>query len=122
MKMEKRLKKLKIEDYIWIIYFFIAAFALLSNHYERDFILNKNFSAYKKEKTINVTIFFVALFIYLYFVLNFMDDLEDIEHNLNNPKYRNKLLQLIAAILFLVGGIIYLYLEITTDEMGDIAI
>ncbi len=120
MEILNRLKQLRNEDFIWIIYFFIAAFALLSNVFERDFVLTKNSNSFKKSKTINVIIFFVAFFIYLYFVLLFTSNLNNMERNFNNAKYRNTFLQLIAALLFLVGGAIYLMQEILTNEVDEI--
>ena len=120
MEILNRLKQLRNEDFIWIIYFFIATFALLSNVLERDFVLTKNSNSFKKSKTINVIIFFVAFFIYLYFVLLFTSNLNNMERNFNNAKYRNTFLQLIAAILFLVGGAIYLMQEILTNEVDEI--
>ena len=120
MEILNRLKQLRNEDFIWIIYFFIAAFALLSNVFERDFVLTKNSNSFKKSKTINVIIFFVAFFIYLYFVLLFTSNLNNMEKNFNNAKYRNTFLQLIAALLFLVGGAIYLMQEILTNEVDEI--
>ena len=120
MEILNRLKQLRNEDFIWIIYFFIAAFALLSNVFERDFVLTKNSNSFKKSKTINVIIFFVAFFIYLYFVLLFTSNLNNMERNFNNAKYRNTFLQLIAALLFLVGGSIYLMQEILTNEVDEI--
>ena len=120
MEILNRLKQLRNEDFIWIIYFFIATFALLSNVFERDFVLTKNSNSFKKSKTINVIIFFVAFFIYLYFVLLFTSNLNNMERNFNNAKYRNTFLQLIAALLFLVGGAIYLMQEILTNEVDEI--
>ena len=114
------LKRLKKEDFIWIIYFFIAAFAIFSNKLERDYVLNKNSVAYKKSKTINIILFLVAFFIYLYFVLLFTQDLNNMEKNFNNEKYRNTFLQLIAALLFLIGGIIYLVEAISERDIEEI--
>ena len=57
-----RLKRLKNEDFIWIIYFFIAAFAIFSNKLEREYVLNNSNVAYKKSKTINIILFLVAFF------------------------------------------------------------
>lgn len=117
----KKLKQLKTEDFIWIIYFFIAAFAILSNNYERKYLLNKqNIEAYKKEKTINITVFIVVFFIYLYFVLLISQDLNSIEKNFNNPNYRNTFLKLIASLLFLVGGAIFIFQEINSNELDEI--
>ena len=120
MEILNRLKQLRNEDFIWIIYFFIAAFALLSNVFERDFVLTKNSNSFKKSKTINVIIFFVAFFIYLYFVLLFTSNLNNMERNFNNTKYRNTFLQLIAALLFVIGGAIYLVQEASTNELDEI--
>lgn len=120
MDILNRLKTLRTEDFIWITYFFIAAFAIFSNAFERDYVKTNNISSYKKSKTINIIIFFVAFFIYLYFVLLFTTELNNMEKNFNNKKYRNTFLQLIAAILFLIGGAIYLFQEISSYDVDEI--
>lgn len=120
---EKKLKRLKNEDLIWIIYFFIVVFALYSNKLDRDYLLKKDKDAYKREKSINITIFFIAFFIYLYFLLLLTEDLGNMEKNFDNPNYRSTFIQLIAAILFLIGGAIYLINEITRkDDALDVGL
>ena len=119
----KKLKRLRNEDFIWIVYFFIVVFALYSNKLDRDYILKKDNEAYKKEKYINITIFFIAFFIYLYFLLLLTEDLGSMEKNFNDPAYRSTFIQLIAAILFLIGGAIYLINEITRkDDALDVGL
>ena len=113
---EKKLKRLKSEDIIWIIYFFIVVFALYSNKLDRDYLLKKDKDAYKREKSINITIFFISFFIYLYFLLLLTEDLGNMEKNFDDPNYRSTFIQLIAAILFLIGGAIYLINEITRKD------
>ena len=120
MNIFNKLQRLNSENKIWIIYFFIAAFAILANNYEKDFLTNKNLKSYQIEKTMHIVIFLVAFFIYLYFVLVITKDLTNMEKNFNNTKYRNTFLQLIAALLFLVGGAVYLVLEVTTSETEEI--
>ena len=120
MNVFNRLERLNSENTIWIIYFFIAAFALLANHYEKDFLLKRNINDYQKEKTIHIVIFLVAFFIYLYFVLVITKDLTNMEKNFNDNKYRNTFLQLIAALLFLIGGAIYLVQEVSTNDLEEI--
>lgn len=120
---EKKLKRLKNEDIIWIVYFFIVVFALYSNKLDRDYLLKKDKEAYKREKSINITIFFVAFFIYLYFLLLLTEDLGNMEKNFDDPNYRSTFIQLIAAILFLIGGAIYLINEITRkDDALDVGL
>ena len=113
---EKKLKRLKNEDIIWIVYFFIVVFALYSNKLDRDYLLKKDKNAYTREKSINITIFFIAFFIYLYFLLLLTEDLGNMEKNFDDPNYRSTFIQLIAAILFLIGGAIYLINEITRKD------
>lgn len=119
----KKLKKLRNEDFIWIVYFFIVVFAIYSNKLDRDYLLKKNNEAYKREKYINITIFLVSFFIYLYFLLLLTEDLGSMEKNFNDPAYRSTFIQLIAAILFLIGGAIYLINEITRkDDALDVGL
>ena len=42
------------------------------------------------------------------------------EKNFNNSNYRNTFLKLIAALLFLIGGAIYLVQEVSTNELDEI--
>lgn len=112
----RKLKRLRNEDIIWIIYFFIVVFALYSNILDRDYLLNHDNGAYKSEKYINIGIFFVTFFIYLYFVLLLTEDLSNMERNFNNEDYRSTFIQLIAALLFLIGGSIYLINEIVRKD------
>ena len=119
----KKLKRLRNEDFIWIVYFFIVVFALYSNKLDKDYLLKKDNEAYKREKYINVTIFFITFFIYLYFLLLLTEDLGSMEKNFNDPAYRSTFIQLIAAILFLIGGAIYLINEITRkDDALDVGL
>lgn len=119
----KKLKRLRNEDFIWIVYFFIVVFALYSNKLDRDYLLKNNNEAYKREKYINITIFFITFFIYLYFLLLLTEDLGSMEKNFNDPAYRSTFIQLIAAILFLIGGAIYLINEITRkDDALDVGL
>lgn len=111
-----KLKRLRNEDLIWIIYFFIVVFALYSNKLDRDYLINHNSSSYRREKTINVTIFFISFFIYLYFVLLLTKDIGKMEANFHNPQYRSTFIQLIAALLFLIGGAIYLINEVSRED------
>lgn len=120
MNIFNRLQRLNSENKIWIIYFFIAAFAIIANSYEKDFLVRKNIKSYTIEKTMHIGIFLVAFFIYLYFVLVITKDLNNMEKNFNNTKYRNTFLQLIAALLFLIGGAIYLVQEASTNELDEI--
>ena len=120
----EKLKEIKIENFIWIIYFFITISALVSNYYEEDYIKTKSSKDYRIFKNINVTLFTVAFFIYLYFVYLNYKNITNLRKNTSSKKVLYANINFIAAILFLIGGILYLYTEINNNdiEIGDIAI
>lgn len=116
----EKLRLLKNEDLIWVVYIFIAIAALFSNYYEKNTILFKNKNAYKKYKTINVCILTIAFFIYLYFVLIIYKNIDEMKNDFK--KNQQNIFKLIGALLFLVGGLIYLLVELQSGELDEIAI
>lgn len=42
MNYQERLKEIKIENYIWIIYLVIIMLSYYANHFEKDYFLTKN--------------------------------------------------------------------------------
>lgn len=117
-----RLNKLKHNDFIWIIYFFIVIAALYANNLEKDYYSTNNISSHKKERIINITILTIAFFIYLYFVLTLTEDLSNMEKNFENTEYRETFAKLIGAILFLVAGAIYVIVEVISSVDDELAI
>lgn len=114
-----KLQRLRQEDWIWIIYFFIVIGALLSNHFERKFLFSENGEDQKKFKILNITIFCVAFFIYLYFVLINYEDIMSLKKEASKKEVVTSHAALIGAILFLVGGAIYLWVEINRDTPDE---
>lgn len=110
-----KLKRIKEENFIWLIYFFIIIAALLSNAYEEYFLKTNNYHNQKIYQTLNITIFCVAFFIYLYFVIITYEDVEQLKKTSTKKEVINAHLKLIAALLFLVAGGIALYAELTKD-------
>ncbi len=110
-----KLQRIQTEDFIWVIYFFIALFAIISDAYEKNFLLTNNYKSQKKYKTINIAIFIVALCIYVYFVLIRYEDINTLKREVTKKEVLNQHLGLISSLLFLVGGAIALYVEITSN-------
>ena len=112
----RNLKELEIEDLIWVITLFTASFAIVSNKLEREFLFTGDLTKQKKFKTINITLLSIAFFIYLYFVM-----LAYSRFKLNNPNTTFKQLRIreanfIAAVLVLLGTIIYFITSILSDD------
>ncbi len=122
MNIQEKLKRIKTEDFIWYIYFFIAIAALYSNYKEKKYYLTNNKNDYRTKKSINILIFTIAFFIYLYFLLITNEDVALLRRQGNTQELVNRYAQLIAALLFLIGGIIYLIIEIRDPVPGEISI
>ena len=117
-----KLKNIQIENLIWLIYFFISIAAIVSNYFETNYIKYKNINDFKHYKTINITIFTIAFFIYLYFVYINYKNISTLKKNASKQKVLNSNINFIASLLFLIGGILYLYTESkslnTEDEIA----
>lgn len=116
MNINELIKKIEIEDYIWIINFFIIIFALISNQYEKEYIINKNKRYKKVYKNINICIFIILFIIYSYFAYG---RLKTVNKEKNIPLNKEILIDeanLIASILILLGSFIYLIDEIIDNK------
>lgn len=119
----RKLKLLKEEDFIWLIYYFIITFALVANELERRFLIDNKEPEINIAKKINSTILIIAFFIYLYFVLVTIQNFDILKKNGTRKEVRVAFERLIANIIFLVAGAIAIYADYDSNTIGtDIAI
>ena len=115
------IKRINIESFIWIIYIFLVCFNLYSNYLEKLY-LKTNQKFYKQKfRQINKTVLTVILFIYIYFAyIAFKDETTLTRYKNTNPnKKRLTDLVFVAAILFLIGGVISLYVATKDDDFDE---
>lgn len=116
-----KLQRIRNEDMIWIVYLFIAIAAIISDKFERDFILTNDKMAKKKYRIINITVLTIVLFIYIYFVFINYEDVATLKKEVTKKEVILTHASLIAALLFLIGGIIALFVEINrTSGLDDV--
>ena len=111
-----KLQRISEENFIWVVYFFIIIAALLSNAYEKYFLETGDYCKQKIFKTLNITIFCVAFFIYLYFVLISYENVQELRESSNKKEVTSAHVQLIASLLFLVAGGLALYAELNRED------
>ena len=111
-EINNRLKQIKIEDYVWLIYIGIIFLSWYSNNLERDYLINNNEISKEKYHNILVFIFFVLLIIYLYFFKGSLDDFLNLKFSDSEKKKELVSLAFIGMSLFVVGGIIFLYIAL----------
>lgn len=111
---EERLRKINIEDFIWIVYIGIIILSFYANMIERRYFIFNNEKDLKQYRKIMFIIFLILVIIYFYVVI---DSYKDIKNNKTFFHY----LSFFASILVLISGIIY-FIIIIYDENINVEI
>ncbi len=106
------LKKINIEDVIWVIYLVIIGLSFYSNYIERDYIITESEVSKDRYRLINMTIFTLAVLIFIYFAYDNYKDVEKLKETDSYEKKKFTYLELCGAILALISGLIFLYCAI----------
>ena len=115
---EGRLKEIKIEDFIWIIYIGIIILSYYSNYLEEKYFTNNDINSKNKYRSIIIIIFSILLLVYLYFVKDSYDSLKSLNDNSDNKTIILTYLSFIASLLIVIAGIIYLYIAINDENIN----
>ena len=103
------------ENIIWLIYLFIIGANFISNYFEEKYLYTVDEKYRKIFRYINILVLFIALCIYIYTTyVTYKNTKKD------SPTYRKLLL--LASICILIGGAIYLYVEINKNANPEIDI
>lgn len=112
-----RLKDIKIENYIWIIYIGIIVLSCYANSKEKDFIINKNENSKKEYQALMILIFTILLFIYYYFTIDSYDDVKELTPLDSKKKIILRYASFVGSFLILISGIIFLIIAILDDNI-----
>lgn len=112
-----RLKDIKIENYIWIIYIGIIILSWYANSKEKDFVINKNENSKKKYQVLMILIFTILLFIYYYFTIDSYDDVKELTPFDSKKKIVLRYASFVGSFLILISGIIFLIIAILDDNI-----
>lgn len=112
-----RLKDIKVENYIWIIYIGIIVLSWYANSKEKDFIINKNENSKKEYQALMILIFTILLFIYYYFTIDSYDDVKELTPLDSKKKIVLRYASFVGSFLILISGIIFLIIAILDDNI-----
>ena len=121
MNIESKLRQLRIEDIIWVIYIGIIILSWYANNLERDFFVNKNLFSKNKYREVMIIIFFILVIVYYYFLKDSYDSVKNINSNDSDEKKMLIYLSFIGSLLIFVSGLIFLYVAFR-DENLDVEI
>ena len=113
-----RLKEIKIENYIWIIYLGIIFLSYYSNSLEKDYLVNNNYISKDKYRYIMIIIFSILVIIYLYFLLDSYQSIKNIDLNNINDKDLLYILSFVGSLLIFISGLIFLYISIKDKNIN----
>lgn len=117
MDLEERLKSIRAENIVWIIYYVLISFCLYANSIEKDYFLTGNNNSKKLYRKLNIGIFTVAVIIYLYFTYDSYKALKNLNINDSLKKKDLTNLSFIGSTLILISGFIFLYIAYTDQNI-----
>ena len=113
-----KLKELKIEDFIWFIYIFIILLSWYSNNLERKYYIYNDLESKEKYRKIIIFIFSILIIVYLYFLKDSYDDLQNLNSYDSNKKKNLIFLSFIASLLIVISGFIFLYIAVEDEDLN----
>lgn len=116
-ELNDRLKDLKAEDFIWIIYIFIIIMSLYSNTLERKYFLYNDIESREKYRKITAFIFIILIIVYAYFFKDSVDDVRELNEFDSKRKKDLTKLSMIGSLLILISGFIFLYIIINDTDI-----
>ena len=116
-EIEEKLKELKIEDNIWILYIGIIFLSWYSNSLERKYYVFNDLNSKEEYRKLNILIFSILLIVYIYFLSNSYKSITKLTPNTDNKTKDLVYLSFIASVLLVISGFIFLYIAIVDEEL-----
>ena len=117
-EINKKLKQITIEDYIWIIYLGIIILSWYSNSLERKYYIYNDLVSKSEYRKTLILIFSILIVVYLYFLKNSVDDLNNLKKTDSNKKKELVTLSFIASLMISISGFIFLYIALSDDNLS----
>lgn len=114
---EERLKAIRIENEIWIVYIGIIILSWLANSKEKKYILYNDLNSKCEYQKLIIIIFTILLFIYYYFVNDSYNSVKNLNNYDSNKKKVLTYASFIGSFLVLISGIIFLGIAITDENI-----
>lgn len=117
-ELNDKLKQLKIEDFVWLVYLGIIFLSWYSNQLERDYFINHNLKSKEQYRRIMIFIFFVLCIAYFYFLSDSKKSFDQLKPWDSTETKRLHFLSYLASILIFISGIILLYIAIEDESLN----
>lgn len=115
--MKDRLKDIKIENFVWLVYIFIIILSYYANYKEKNFILYNDEKSKREYQNLLVLIFSILLIIYFYFAYSSYEDIKELKYYDTTKKKNLTYASFIGSFLILISGIIFWIIAILDEEI-----
>lgn len=116
-EINNRLKEIKIEEFIWIIYIGIIILSFYSNSLEKKFFLYNDLLSKEKYRKSLIIIFSILIVVYLYFLKDAYKSLKELKPYDTEKKKNLTYLSFIGSLLIAISGFIFLYIAFSDQEI-----
>ena len=114
---EEKLKQLRIENNIWVVYIGIIIFSWYSNYLEKNYILTGNNKIKDEYRTIIIVIFGILVLVYFYFLKSSYKDLVSLKDSDTEKKKLLVYFSFLASLLIFIAGVIFLIIALCDDNL-----
>jgi uncharacterized membrane protein YhaH (DUF805 family) len=115
---DEKLKQLKIEDLIWLIYIVIIFLSWYSNELERKYFLFNDLISKKKYRYIMIFIFTILVLVYSYFLYDSYKSIKNIDQNVSYETKKLNFLSFVSSLLIFISGLILLYIAYRDTDLS----
>lgn len=116
-ELNNKLKELRIEEIIWIVYIGIIIMSFYSNSLERKYYINNDLVSKEKYRKIMILIFSILIVVYLYFLKDSYDSLKEIKPYDSERRKNFLFLSFLGSLFIAISGFIFLYIAINDENL-----
>jgi len=116
-ELKQKLKQLRIEEFVWIVYIGIIILSFFSNHLERQYFIYNDLESKEKYRKTMILIFSILIVVYLYFLKDSFNDLKSIKPYDSERKKNFLYLSFLGSLLIAISGFIFLYIAIKDEDL-----
>ncbi len=117
-ELNEKLKELKIEDFIWLIYIGIIFLSWYSNSLERKYFVFNDQVSKEKYRKIIIFIFSILAIVYFYFLNDSYNSYKNIKPNATEKERELLFLSFIASLFIVISGLIFLYIALEDEDLN----
>lgn len=116
-ELTNKLKQLKIENFIWVIYIGIIILSWYANSLEKKYFIFNDLCSKDKYRRVMIFIFSILIVVYFYFLKDSYKDFKNISNKDNCQKQNLIFLSFLGSLLIFISGLIFLYIAYKDKEI-----